>query len=199
MDRIAKCIYINLERRPDRRAEIENELAKVGLSGERYVGVDKTLGILGCGLSHLGVLKEAQLAEWENVLIFEDDFEFLVSKEVFNEQLQAFWDLDIPWDVLMLSYNITKQEPLNDLIGVIKDAETASGYIVNRHFYPHLINLLESSLPLLESTGQHWIYANDQCWKQLQPTCGWFYFMKRLGKQRGSFSDTAYQYVDRDQ
>jgi len=196
MDKIAKTIYINLERREDRRQEIEQELAQFGLSGERFNAIAKKPGIVGCGLSHLAVLKNAQEAGWENVLILEDDFQFLVPKETLNQQLQAFWDLNIPWDVLMLSYNIKASAPYNDLVGRVTEAQTASGYIVNWSFYPKLIDTLSHAIPLLESTGQHWHYANDQCWKKLQPTSQWFYFMTRLGKQRGSFSDNSNQYMD---
>jgi hypothetical protein len=196
MDKISKTIYINLERRQDRRQEIEQELATMGLIGERFNAIQKQPGIVGCGLSHLAVLQKAQEAGWENVLILEDDFQFLVPKEILNQQLQAFWDLAIPWDVLMLSYNLRTATPYNDLIGRVIEAQTASGYLVNRNFYPQLIAVLCGAIPLLEITREHWKYANDQCWKQLQPASQWFYFMTRLGKQRGSFSDNSNQYMD---
>ena len=196
MDKISKIVYINLERREDRRKEIEQELTQYGLSGERFDAIAKTPGIVGCGLSHLAVLQKAQEAGWENVLILEDDFQFLLAKESLNKQLQAFWDLNIQWDVIMLSYNLRASTPYNDLIGRVTEAQTASGYLVNRCFYPKLIDTLTPAIQLLESTGKHWIYANDQCWKQLQPTSHWFYFTTRLGKQRGSFSDNSNQYMD---
>jgi len=196
MDKISKIIYINLERRQDRREQIEQELSAIGLIGERFNAINHTSGIVGCGLSHLAVLKQAEENQWENLLILEDDFQFLVPKETLNQQLQAFWDLNIPWDVIMLSYNLSASTPYNDLIGRVTDAQTASGYLVNRHFYPKLINMLTQAIPLLESTGNHWEYANDQCWKQLQPISQWFYFMTRLGKQRGSFSDNSNRYMD---
>jgi glycosyl transferase family 25 len=196
MDKISKIIYINLERRQDRREQIEQELSAIGLIGERFNAINHTSGIVGCGLSHLAVLKQAEENQWENLLILEDDFQFLVPKETLNQQVQAFWDLNIPWDVIMLSYNMNSSLPYNDLIGRVTDAQTASGYLVNRHFYPTLINTLNPAIPLLESTGNHWEYANDQCWKQLQPISQWFYFMTRLGKQRGSFSDNSNRYMD---
>jgi len=197
MDRISKIIYINLERRQDRRQEIEQELQMYGLSGERFNAISNASGIVGCGLSHLAVLEEAEKMQWENVLILEDDFQFLVTKETLCQQFQAFWDLNIPWDVVMISYNLKESAPYNNLIGRVKNASTASGYLINRHFYPQLIHVLKISLPLLESTGMHWLYANDQCWKDLQLTAEWFYFMNRIGRQRGSFSDTANAYIDR--
>ena len=197
MDRVSKIVYINLPTRNDRRQEIEQELASHGLTAERFEAIQRHPGIVGCGLSHLAVLKQAQQNQNPNILILEDDFQFLVSEETLNQQLKHFWDLNIPWDVLMFSYNLKADgPPYNDLIGRVQEAETASGYLVNAGFYQQLIAALTESIPLLESTGMHWVYANDQCWKRLQPTSQWFYFKQRLGKQRGSYSDNAQQYMD---
>lgn len=189
--------YINLGRRLDRRAEIEKTLADYDLSGERFEAIERTPGIVGCGYSHLAVLKEARDRGLANVLIFEDDFEFLVPKEVFLGQIERFFDMNIHYDVLMFSYNIEKSEPFNDLVFKVHAATTASAYVVNSYFYDSLIELYEKNLPLLEKTGRHWIYANDQIWKELQPGAAWFGFTTRLGRQRGSYSDNSLEYMDR--
>ena len=46
-------------------------------------------------------------------------------------------------------------------------------------------------MPLLNQTRMYWIYANDQVWKNLQNKDNWFYFIKRLGKQKEGFSDNS--------
>lgn len=207
-DHFGGVFYINLERRPDRRKEIERELGRLGLQFERFNGVDKKPGIVGCGLSHLAVLKEARERGLPNVLIFEDDFEFLVPKELFWSQINKFFELRMPYDVLMLSYNIEAEdndlmalhnvkpsEPVNDLIFKVNSNSTASGYIVHSYFYDALIELYEENLPLLESTGKHWIYANDQIWKKLQPTAKWYGFNTRIGRQRASYSDNSLKFI----
>jgi glycosyl transferase family 25 len=187
--------YINLERRKDRREEIEKELNSVGLNFERFDAFDRKPGIVGCGLSHLAVIKEARDRGLPNVLIFEDDFEFLVKKEEFWTHINAFFNTCIPYDVLMFSYNIEKSSPYNDLIFKVDSATTASAYVVHSYFYDSIINLYEENLPILESTGKHWIYANDQIWKKLQPAARWYAFNSRLGRQRGSYSDNSLQYI----
>lgn len=197
MQRLGGVFYINLERRKDRRAEIEAELAAVGLEGERFVGIECTPGIVGCGLSHLAVLRLARDRGLKNVLILEDDFRFLVTKEVFWERLRRFFARGRPFDVLMFSYATEQTEPVDDLIMKVVSADTASAYIVSSEFYEPLIELYETYLPLLVSTGKHWIYANDQIWKRLQPGAQWFAFVERMGKQRGSYSDNSLQYMDR--
>ena len=78
---IDHIFYINLDKRKDRRVEIEQELNKMELPFERFKAIETPgRGILGCGLSHLSVFKLAKERKYKNVLIFEDDFYFLISK-----------------------------------------------------------------------------------------------------------------------
>jgi glycosyl transferase family 25 len=197
MQHLGGVFYINLDRRTDRRREIEGELEGMGLSGERFAGIAATPGIVGCGLSHLAVLRLARDRGLKNVLILEDDFQFVVSKEQFWTRVGDFFERGIPYDVLMLSYSIQASQPIDDLIMRIEEADTASAYIVNACFYDALIELYEEAMPQLAATGKHWIWANDQIWKRLQPTSRWFATTLRLGKQRASYSDNSLQYMDR--
>jgi glycosyl transferase family 25 len=197
MQHLGGVFYINLDRRTDRQREIEAELMGVGISGERFAAIAAEPGIVGCGLSHLAVLRLARDRGLKNVLILEDDFQFLVSKERFWTDVRGFFERGIPYDVLMLAYNIQKAQPIDNLIMRVEAADTASAYIVNACFYDSLIELYEEAMPLLAATGQHWIWANDQIWKRLQPGARWFAFTSRLGRQRGSYSDNSLQYMDR--
>jgi len=96
-------IYINLNRRPDKKLHIENQLEKVGLTekAHRLPAVDgmllseeeqekqienfktlakirnRILGRIGCYHSHKRALECALEAEVENVLILEDDVCFV--------------------------------------------------------------------------------------------------------------------------
>lgn len=193
-----KIIYINLDKRTDRKEQIESELDKFGLKYDRFCAIEcEKFGIYGCGLSHLAVLKKAKEQNYKNILILEDDFEFLITKELFEEQLNKFFESNINFDVCMISYNLKEtQEFENDIVGKIQFAQTASGYIVNNHYYDKLIKLYEWALPLLIQTEQHWIYANDIVWRNYQRNDNWFYFKIRIGKQRISYSDNAKSVTD---
>lgn len=198
---IEKIFYINLDKRTDRRMEIENELMNYGLidKAERYSAIHTPhSGIIGCGWSHLNVLKKARDGGCKNVLIFEDDFQFIVSKEVFEEELTKFFDSGIEYDVCLLSYIIQKSQDMNEypFLGKILDGQTASGYLVNGHYLQKLIDLYEWAIPLLEQTNEHWNYANDLVWKHLQPNANWFYFKTRIGIQRASYSDNKMCFTD---
>ena len=202
---IDKIYYINLNKRTDRREQIEKELNEFGLNYERFEAIETHgFGIHGCGLSHLAVLKLAKENNYENVLILEDDFTFLVSKDEFEQQLTSFFDLKLPFDVLMLSYLLKHTEDTKyESISKVKEAETAAGYLVNKNYYNTLIDLYEWAMPLLNQTKKHWIYANDQVWKRLQAKDSWYYFTKRIGKQAPGYSDTVvgckiFSVIDRD-
>jgi len=196
MENIAHAFYINLNRRQDRRQQFEEECRLMDIQVERFPAIEKTPGMLGCHLSHLTVLRKAKEMGLPNVLIFEDDFEFLVDRDTFITQLQLFFDSNIDYDVLLLSYNIQASEPLNEIVSRGTDVETASGYIVHSKFYDKLIDNLTTNYSLLESTGAHWLYLNDQCWKTLQKDNRFLYFNIRLGKQRNSFSDLRGYFIE---
>ena len=110
--------------------------------------------------------------------------------------MEAFFKLDLPYNAVMLSHNIKESQPYNDLLVSITCASTSAGYMVNSCCYDQLIEIFEVSIPLLESTQMHWIYANDQIWHQLMEKGGWYAFHERLGKQRPSFSDISQTFVD---
>ena len=196
MDHLGGVYVINLDRRPDRLDEITDELDRMGLPFKRFAGSDRKPGILGCGLSHLAVLKEAKSLGLKNVLIFEDDFTFLVEKDDFWKKIAAFFETQDFFDVCMLGYNMQEAQPHNSLLMKVLEAQTASAYIVNQSFYDPLITLYEEAMPLLEKTGHHWLHANDQAWKRLQPRANWFAFKERIGRQRPSWSDNSEAFMD---
>jgi len=196
MEHIQKIIYINLDKRADRREQIEREFARMNLTATRFPAIECTPGNVGCFKSHLAVLKQAREENLENVLIMEDDFKFIVKKQTFERNMADFFNLNIPYDVLMLSYNLAGSEPYNGIVSYARKAYTASGYIVHRRFYDTLINLYEETLPQLIETNRGELYVNDVVWQRLQPQSQWFYFNRRIGKQRPSYSDIELRNVN---
>lgn len=188
------AFYINLDSRLDRRILIEPEFQSMNLSVERFPAIQRSPGTLGCTQSHLEVLKLARQRGYPSVIIFEDDFEFIISKETFDDIMKKLPD---EYDVVMLSYNLQKQEPYNETFGRALEVQTASGYIVHSRFYDRLINTLQEGLALFEQRPhEHWFYINDQYWKRLQPHSVWLYSLVRIGKQRAGYSDLAGHFVD---
>lgn len=191
---IDKIIYINLDHRTDRRAQIESQLLQYGLTDfERFSAVHNPLNGIGCSQSHLAVLRLAQERGYKNILILEDDFIFQVSKEDLERQIDSLFREIPDFDVCMFAYNLISGEidPLHSYLLHNVDAQTTSGYLVNQSMFSELIELYKWSTPILEYTGQHWIYACDQIWKRYQKSRKWYCFHPRLGKQSDGVSDNG--------
>ena len=116
-----KIICINLDRRPDRWKEAQEQFKNAGITVERFSAVDgnprrwahvndaiegKSIndiksesfnGVAGCIASHTDIWKQARKAGWKNVLIIEDDCDFIHElQERFNERINEVpqdWDL----------------------------------------------------------------------------------------------------------
>jgi GR25 family glycosyltransferase involved in LPS biosynthesis len=200
MEKIDHFIYINLDKRPDRKAHMEQEFEKLGIPPEkitRFSAFYNPLNGLGCMKSHLEALKLARSKNYSNVWIFEDDFTFTASHEEIQNNLRQLFFKKPPADVAMASY-IHKQSPFPALylslfpnLYRVVESQTASSYIVFQHYYDKLIDLFEDAYVQLELTGEHWNYANDQVWKLLQVKDVWYCFTPSLGKQRADARDNS--------
>ena len=201
MDKIDGVFYINLEKRTDRRDLMEMDLAKVNINAERFVGIPFEPGIVGCGKSHLAVMKLARDRGYKNVLILEDDFTFLVDRKTLDETLNRFFkDIGDNYDVCMLCcQNLEeKGEKPHPYLSRVHHANNASAYLINGTYLDAIIELYDWAFPLLETTGEHWNYANDQVWTRIQEEDRWFCFNPRIGKQRSGYSDNAKRFMDYD-
>jgi glycosyl transferase family 25 len=199
---IDRFFYINLDKRTDRRDEFLEEYRKMNLPDdklERFTGIlDDNHPSLGCCKSHLSILKLAKEREYKKIIIFEDDFEFILgSSEHFHKNLNEFLKRELDYRVLMLSYNIMETSMrVDDLIGISRNVQTASGYLVNLHYSEELISCLEFGVDMLEKTRQQYNYTNDQVWKKLQQDDKWYYLNDRVGRQRRSYSDIEKRVVE---
>ena len=193
---IDKIVYINMDSRTDRNDTILSELRRIGFSEDRvqrfpaicYNGCANT----GCLISHANVLEMAYDSGYSNVLILEDDFVFIEDKNKVNEDLKAFFDLKLEWDVVMLTTcGAVVSEYTNDLVSRISSSGNGAGYLVNRSMMLELSTLFKSNVDNLFLTKQHWNYQNDILWKSLMPTSKWFMFNQYLGYQQEGYSDLS--------
>jgi glycosyl transferase, family 25 len=206
MEKIDHFIYINLDKRTDRKIHMEEEFVKLGIPPEkvtRFPAFYNPLNGLGCMKSHLEALKLARANNYKNVWIFEDDFTFTASPRDIENNLQQLFFKNPKADVALASY-IHKQAPFPPLhitvfpnLYRVVESQTASSYIVFQHYYDKLIDLFEDAYIQLEHTGEHWHYANDQVWKLLQVKDIWYCFTPSLGKQRADARDNSADATDR--
>jgi glycosyl transferase family 25 len=202
MEFIDKIVYINLDRRTDRRQDLESDLTRLGCHADqviRFPAIEHSEGWIGCTRSHHAVLQLAKSSGWSNVLILEDDFMPVVPPQEFQHQVRTFLESEQPYDVLFFSYNLIQKESYTPQMGRTTDCQTASGYLVHSRFYDTLLQTFSEACTLAEQhPAIHWKYTVDQYWKKLQANRNylWLYFQTRLGKQRPGFSDLGGHYVD---
>lgn len=202
MENIDKIFYINLFSRKDRDEKIIAEFEKLGIEKEKYCRFEAIptpgFGILGCGLSHLSVIQTARQRGYRNVLILEDDVQFVRNREYIDEILNRIFQIDkVEFDVLFFSYIIYNgQNTEYDYLKRGLHTTTATAYLVNSHYYDKIIELYEFSTEMLFRTRKHWIYANDVVWKQLQSTDRWYCIFPILAIQQRGYSDNSQSYQD---
>jgi len=148
----------------------------------------------------LEVIKRAKANCAKYIIVFEDDFKFLVSKEIFAENINALFqqvDNGLDFKVIMLAYNAMNRSeiPNNTLLDITTESQTCAGYLVNSKYFDELIQCWEHGVHMYEETGQDWIYSCDQYWKKLQKE-KWYLFKTRIGKQRAGFSDCGQRVID---
>lgn len=123
-------------------------------------------GIIGCTHSHMRACQLAIDNKWKNVLIFEDDFQFIEDKNTVNKLFNSLFNYVDSWDGVVLSASTINSQQciytpfMNRNLGSL----TMSGYIVNKDMIPLLReNLKESYNQLLRGKTSH-AYACDVNW-----------------------------------
>lgn len=196
MDQIDKIVYINMDARTDRKSTLLQEFKRVGFADDKimrfpaasYHGCPNT----GCLLSHANVLEMAYNMNLHNVLILEDDFIFIDNPAKIHEDIKAFFEMNIDWDVLMLTTcAAVVSEKTNSLISKISSSGNGAGYLVNRPMMLELSTLFKANVENLFVSKQHWVYQNDILWKTIMPTSQWYMFNHYLGYQKEGYSDLS--------
>jgi hypothetical protein len=149
------------------------------------------MGQIGCIQSHISIVKIAKERHYRNIIILEDDFHFIVSRETLDNELATFFGKKIEYYILMLSYLCYGKKEWDEQLSIGINCQDASGYIVNESAYDLLIYWLSIGSFQLTQTGQHWKYMNDQIWKKMQGEDKWFLLNRKIGEQNGSVSDLA--------
>lgn len=189
-------VYINLNKRRDRRAEIEREFARLEIPESKIlrwpaVAMPKNPA-MGCTLSHIAVMEHISTLSdsVQTVLVLEDDFNFEDDTAMVKESLGKM--LQYPrhiWDVVLLSYLVRKREDFDDLISLTFFSDLASGYLINRRALPEILANFKEGCEKMEKTGRVEPYTLDLYWWRLMKNRRFFYFNRSLGYQRDSYSN----------
>jgi hypothetical protein len=199
-------VYINLEVRPDRALQAQQEFVRLGMRNVvRFEAIDLPNRSLGAASSHHRILStfvEEKLSS--PVLICEDDVEFLAD----NSELQSIYAEfveDPRLDVLCLAFlikNTVKDRFLppfgvSERLMISNEVVTQACYVVKPSALIPLVNCLDRSKRLLE-LGVPWhLAAGDVLWQSLQQGRLTFAIPRtRVVRQRAGFSDIYGVYKD---
>ena len=167
----SQAYYINLDRRPDRRAHMESQLARYHMSATRISAVDgKTIpwkidygylsdfwnnGALAYCLSYREIIVDAISRDYENILIMDDDAVLTdLPEATWLETLARAWsELPEEWHMLYLAANHGTTKTPTQRIGSHLYRLTGSlgshAIILNRKCFKYLLHYLSAPyLPL---------------------------------------------------
>lgn len=137
------CMVINLPERKDRMERFNKVFNEYFTNNELYlIQAEKhTRGQQGCNISHKKAICKAIELELDNVLIFEDDFEFISDKsfDYLNEVIKT---LPKDFDVALLGwYYLPLVKEANEHWNKVGDFCALHCYIVNKKAYNKILEL----------------------------------------------------------
>jgi hypothetical protein len=110
--------------------------------------------------------------------------------DIFNRNIERFFNDVKEWDLVMLSANLFQSEITEyPYLCKVFDAQTTSGYAVNSHFIDNVIEVFDECVVNLELGELSGAYSPDQNWKKIQRDSNWFAFSPLLGYQMDDWSD----------
>jgi GR25 family glycosyltransferase involved in LPS biosynthesis len=193
---IKHAVYINLDSRTDRKAEIEEQLKIFNPEQvHRVPGVeDKEYPYFGCAKGHLNAIQLAVDNGWDNVLIMEDDAMW----DSIDTAYPAFEKLiQHPYDVIMLGGTVSKFDPKTFKV---ESSKSAASYLINKSYYA---TVLEKAKDVIKNfkpgvTSDEDITPDMAVFYPLQASGSWFIVVPSLMIQRKGYSsilkkDTNYK------
>lgn len=201
VDQITHFYYLNLRKRSDRKAQIDQVLGALNVPPgkiTRIEALEHNEGFTGCTLSHLQALKKARTQRHKYVCILEDDFMLHVPPNVFHQHVNYSWThLKGKFDIMFLAMTPIELVPIppHSRLQRVKKALAMPAYVVHQKYLPQLIHIME--LALLRHV------PHDMVTQEYQSFSQWYGFYPVIGRQRPGFSDIEqkevnYTYLDVD-
>lgn len=202
---------INLLHRKDRKIDCMKELQTINIVDLDNVFFNAKFvsdyGALGCALSHAMAMAEFLFeSEKQYLIILEDDFN-IEDPQIFLEKIRQIILIENKWDCFLLGHNVAipiEQTEIQNVFRVI-NAQTTSGYLVNRSYIPKMIQYFFKSAELLrkykglpspnKEISKHF-FSCDILWKNIQIDDIFLASFPPMITQRKSYSDIDKNIVD---
>jgi hypothetical protein len=190
---VDKIYILNLEERHDRYCDILLSLVSVRAPLHRIHHYKAKSGDIhpyaGATKNHVDVVDDFCKSGLKNCLILEDDIVFIDKPSVLSA-LREFYSKPRDYNICFLSLSkIGRREPYDDLLGqTFQNCTTSSGYFLQSSTAQVVSSVLSEGFAKILETGDYHNYCVDRYWCRLLKL---FYFRKKLGYQRPSYSNTT--------
>lgn len=193
-----KGYYINLDHRTDRKHHFETNIKALPLFKDtmRVPAIRAEKGFIGCGKSHIEVLKKLQNEDGEYFIVCEDDLE-IINNNNFNNFVTNFSKISHinAWDLITLTpffptistiqHNIMFQYDFLKL----DSAQTTTCYIIKKTFIKTLLDNFQYAVKGLCEGKAKSDFAVDIQWKKLFKTHNIYGFKHIFASQLVGYSD----------
>lgn len=201
LDYFDKIFFINLDHRKDRKDFLLNQLSRLKVKEDKIVRISATFdplnGHRGCAMSHINALDLAIKKGLNNVLILEDDCQFLQNRANLDKLIKYFFDTIDYWDVFFLDFcKKNAQDTKHKKIKKVLKSIRTHAYAVNKHYMPILKKCFIEAHLLLQNElfySQTISFAIDRYWHRLQRKDSWYMLDAAIAKQATSYSDIEYR------
>lgn len=181
--------FINLAKRRDRRRQITVELKRIGISDfRRFEAIEDDYGALGCARSHREVVANLDPSRNRLSMICEDDCIFLEERDFIDKIVEEF-ALNPHLSVLALAYNAKNSLEISQTLAISSNTLTMCCYILKPHIVEPLLTCLNRSVELLAGGAPEGKGACDVQWKVIQRSHFLAIPIRRVAKQRPSYSN----------
>ena len=205
-----KIYCINLDRRTDRWEECQKIFSKHNLKVERFSATDGSkenynLGYpydseLAGAISHTKVIEKARELNLKNVLILEDDVNFLDDLE--NLFTKFINNIPNDWDGILFGGNhVGGYKHLNEHVVKVNRSYALHAYGLKSESFEFIINYMNNKIKNTINKGKENIktsVAADFFMADLQVINNWYCFRPHLAWQRTGFSDIQNTIIDYD-
>ena len=183
-------IYINLDKRVDRKDNVIKELTKIQVFNPiRFKAIELKNAALGCSISHLKCIEIAKQNNFEYIFICEDDIEFL-NPNIFLSQFTLFFNSSLKWDVVIVAgNNMIPYIPINNFCIKVLQCQTTTGYIVKQSYYDKMITNYKEGITKLLKEPTNNNNKIDKYWLNLQKVDNWYLIIPLTIIQREDYSD----------
>jgi len=187
-----KIFYINLDKRTDRRIEMETMLD--GYDYERVSAIEDDDGYIGCAKSHILCIGLAKARGYDKVIILEDDFMFMPGAGM------NFKSMKIPsynFDILLLCNRIKKHSKIDKTFSRVQECSWTSGHILDKNIYDDLIQNLKDGIEDRKKNGKKFHNNLDIYWNKLWTKYVCITHNYNFATQRTGYSDIMNTNINR--